>query len=414
MNLYADIALSHLRGRRRQTFVSLLGVVLGVGFFLAVSALMRGSEADLIRRLVDTAPHVTVSDEFRDARAQPARVLYPLGAVAIRSVKPKTERRGIRQYKQKLALIDAIPGTQAAPLLIGQVIFSFAGREQAVSLTGIVPERMKGVSRIEQDITAGSLDAVDVNPSGIIIGEGLSRKLGLDMGDMVTVVSPAGNVRAMKIVGLFRTGNANYDESQTFAQLTRVQALMNRPNVANSIVIRVDEAARAPDVAAKIETGTGYKSVSWQESSKDLLEALGIRNVIMYTVVSAILLVACFGIYNVISTVVIEKIRDIAILKSMGFRARDIRWIFVIEGALIGTGGSLLGMLFGAALMRAVENVEIKPPGATDAINLPIYWGWDEFAIAAGFALLSAVFAAWLPARKGARVHPVDILRGAA
>jgi lipoprotein-releasing system permease protein len=215
-------------------------------------------------------------------------------------------------------------------------------------------------------------------------------------------------------VGLFSTGNANYDESQTFAQLTRVQALMNRPNVANSIVIRLDEAARAPDVAAKIETGTGYKSVSWQESSKDLLEALGIRNVIMYTVVSAILLVACFGIYNVISTVVIEKTRDIAILKSMGFRARDIRWIFVIEGALIGTGGSLLGMLFGAALMRAVENVEIKPPGATDAINLPIYWGWDEFAIAAGFALLSAVFAAWLPARKGARVHPVDILRGAA
>ena len=154
--------------------------------------------------------------------------------------------------------------------------------------------------------------------------------------------------------------------------------------------------------------------MSWQEASKDLLDALVIRNIIMYTVVGAILLVACFGIYNVISTVVLEKTRDIAILKSMGFHARDIRLIFVIEGAVIGIGGSLLGMAMGSGMMRAIEQVEIKPPGSTEAINLPIYWGVDQFALAAAFAILSAVIAAWLTARKGGRVHPVDILRGAA
>jgi lipoprotein-releasing system permease protein len=414
VNLYVDIALSHLRSRRRQTLVSLLGVVLGVAFFLAVSALMRGSERDLIARLVDTAPHITVYDEFRNARPQPAQTLYPDGAVSIRGVKPRAERRGIRQYKQKLASIDAIDGVRAAPLLVGQAIFSFAGRDEAVSLSGIEPARMQGVSSIEEDITAGSLEAVDANPNGIIIGEALARKLSLSMNDTVNVVSPVGNVRTMKIVGLFRTGNASYDESQTFAQLARVQALMNRPNVANLIIIRLRDAYPAREVAAFIEAGIGYKAVSWQEASKDLLDALTIRNIIMYTVVGAILLVACFGIYNVISTVVLEKTRDIAILKSMGFHARDIRLIFTIEGALIGLGGSALGVALGSLMMRGIEQIEIKPPGSVDPISLPIYWGADQFALAIGFALASAIVAAWLPARKGGRVQPVDILRGAA
>ena len=387
--LHVDIAFSHLRGRRRQTIVSLLGVVLGVAFFLAVSALMRGSELDLIARLVDTAPHVTVSDEYREPRLQPARMLWPAGAVAIR-------------------------GTQAAPVLVSQAIFSFAGRDEAVTLSGIEPARMKNVSQIDEDIVAGRLDAVDTNPNGIIIGRALALKLSLDMGDTVSVVSPLGNVRAMKIVGLFETGNAGYDERQTFAQLTRVQALMNRPNIANMIVVRMQDPYAARTAAAFIERSIGYKAVSWQEASKDLLDTLAVRNIIMYTVVGAILLVACFGIYNVISTVVLEKTRDIAILKSMGFHARDIRLVFVIEGAVIGVGGSLLGMAMGGAMMRAMEQVEIKVPGSTEAINLPVYWGADQFALAAAFAILSAVFAAWLPARKGGRLHPVDVLRGAA
>jgi lipoprotein-releasing system permease protein len=412
MSIYSHIAFSHLRSRKRQTFVSLLGVVLGVAFFLAVSSLMRGSERDFIKRLVDTQPHITVSDEFRNTRVQPATRAFPDGAVAVRHVKPKTERRGLRQYKQKLALIDTLPGVKVAPVLVGQVIFSFAGRDEGVTISGIEPKRMKGVSTIEEDITAGSLDAVEQDPNGIIIGDGLAKKLSLAMNDIVSVVAPGGNVRAMRIVGLFRTGNESYDTRQTFAYINRVQALLNRPNTANSFVIRLDDPNRARDTATRIEHMIGYKSVSWQEANEDLQSTLVVRNIIMYSVVSAILLVASFGIYNVISTVVMEKTRDIAIMKSIGFHARDIRRIFLIEGVLIGLGGSILGMLMGMGLMRIMGMVEVKPPGA-DIINLPIDWGADQFALAAGFAMLSAVAAAYLPARKGGALQPVDILRGA-
>jgi lipoprotein-releasing system permease protein len=141
---------------------------------------------------------------------------------------------------------------------------------------------------------------------------------------------------------------------------------------------------------------------------------LTVRNVIMYSVVSAILVVASFGIYNTISTIVLEKTRDIAIMKSMGFHARDVRRVFLYEGLIVGTVGSLLGLIAGAGLMRVLETVELKPPGLTETVRLPVSWEPDQFALAAAFALASCIAAAYLPARKAGRVHPVDILRGAA
>ena len=152
--------------------------------------------------------------------------------------------------------------------------------------------------------------------------------------------------------------------SQTFADLKRVQALLKRLNRANTIILKLDDPQRAPATADEIERRFGYKSVSWQEANEDLMSTLTTRNIIMYTVVSAVLIVAAFGIYNVISTVVLEKQRDIAILKSMGFRARDIRRIFLIQGVLLGFAGSVLGLPLGAALMLGLMQIRLNFPAA--------------------------------------------------
>jgi len=187
---------------------------------------------------------------------------------------------------------------------------------------------------------------------------------------------------------------------------------MDRPHRANTIIVKLPDPYRARAIAADLESRFSYKSISWQEASEDIMSTLAIRNIIMYSVVSSVLIVAAFGIYNVISTVVMEKHRDIAILKSMGFLARDIQRIFVIQGFILGIIGSLLGLPLGSALMYALMQVEFKPPGSTQPIVMPLDWGWLQFAIASGFALSAALIAAFLPARKGARVQPVDILRG--
>jgi lipoprotein-releasing system permease protein len=133
----------------------------------------------------------------------------------------------------------------------------------------------------------------------------------------------------------------------------------------------------------------------------------------MYSVVSAILGVASFGIYNTLSTIVMEKTRDIAIMKSMGFHARDVRSIFLLEGLIVGAVGSAFGLVCGVGLMKILSEITLKLPGGTEVVNLPVWWGPEQYALAAAFALASCIAAAYLPARRAGRVHPVDILRGA-
>jgi len=132
MAIALDVALAHLTSRKRQTLVSLTGVVLGVAFFLAVSSLMRGSEKDFIKRLVDNSPHITVYDDVRHGRAQPAELRWPDAAVSVRNVKPPRETRGIRGWPQRLEFIEALPGVRAAPVLAGAAVLTFAGRQQVL------------------------------------------------------------------------------------------------------------------------------------------------------------------------------------------------------------------------------------------------------------------------------------------
>lgn len=412
MKLLITIALRHLLARKRQSIVSLLGIILGVAFFLAISSMMQGSENDFMKRLVDNSPHITISDEFRDPRMQPVQKTYEGGAIELRGVKPVTETRGIRGYKQILAYLRTIPDLRASPVLAGQVIVSFAGQDTSLSLSGMIPSEIATVSTIQNYMVQGKVENLIANPSGVIIGAQMAKRFNLGMGNNLTVTSPAGIIKVFKIVGIFKTGRGHYDEEQGFADLRRVQVLMKKPNRANSVIIKIDTPEDSRDVAKTIESRIGYKAMSWQESSEDLMNTFAIRNRIMYAVVSAVLLVAAFGIYNVISTVVMEKQKDIAILKSMGFLSSDIRRIFLVQGILLGLAGNFLGIPLGCGFMLGLANIRFRPPGVSDIISMPLSWEWEQFAVAASFAMIAAMIAAFLPARKAAKVHPVDILRG--
>lgn len=411
MGLLPSIALRHLLARKRQSIVSLSGIVIGVAFFLAISSMMIGSQKDFIRMLVDNAAHITISDTFRQPSKQPAEILYPEGAVEITNVKPLTETRGIRNYRQILDSIRALPGVRATEVLEGQALLSFAGRDVNIVLNGMVPTDIAELTTIEEDMVEGTIEDLIADRNGIVLGRELLRQMALDVGDNISLAAANGEVRTFKIVGAFHTGLAAYDESQGFVDLKRAQALLNRPNRANRIIIKLDDEQQAQALAERLERRIGYKTVSWQEANENILSTLIVRNVIMYTVVSAVLLVAGFGIYNTISTVVLEKRRDIAILKSMGFRARDIRRIFLIQGFLLGLAGVSAGLPFGSLLIAGLGQLVFDPP-EIDPIKLPMDWSPIQFVIAGGFAMAAALFAAWLPAKKGAEVLPVDILRG--
>lgn len=412
IRLLVGIAARHLLSRRRQSIVSLLGVVLGVSFFLSISAMMRGSELDIIHRLVDSAPHITIEDDYRHPTLQPAAQSFPGALVQLHHVVPQTETRGIRGYPQMLDYLRRTPGLQASAVLSGQALASFAGKDRAIGLNGIVAGEYTRVSTIRRYMVRGSLDDLEINPNGIVIGDELARLMSLSMGDNLSIASTTGQLRTFKIIGLFHTGRSDFDAGQAFVALKRVQSLLNRPNRINTIVIKLPDPNAARTEAARIEQRVRYKTVSWQERSEDLMSALAIRSVIMYAVVGAVLVVAAFGIYNVISTVVLEKQRDIAILRAMGFEARDIERMFLAQGVLIGAIGNALGIGLGCLLMAGLMRIHFRIPGSTDISYLVIDWSLFQFALAAGVAMLAAMTAAYLPARRAAKVEPVDVLRG--
>lgn len=409
--LLLHIAARHLLVRRRQTVVAVSGVAVGVGFFLAVSAMMIGSQNDFVKTLIDAAPHIVISDELRSPAPQPGVRAYPGGAVELHGYKVRNEVRGIKDWQKILRAVDAIPGAIGSPSLSGAVTLRLGGRDEALAVIGIDPSIETRVSTISEKLRAGKLIDLERVQGGVIIGEDQAQRLGLGMGDIVSATSAGGATRSLRIVGLFKKGQ-QLGTNAGYMLLREAQALLGRPFVINRIGVKLPDPYAAETVAAGLERRYSYKAESWQERSADFLGLLLTRNVIMYSVVSAILLVASFGIYTAVSTSVADKRRDIAIMRSIGFSESDLQLVFVIEGMALAVAGVMVGWMLGFTLMQILGSLEFSVQGST--MHVPLDRGTRQYAIAAGASLFAGIIAAWLPARKSARVDPVDILRGAA
>lgn len=410
MKLVIDIAWTHVTARLRQTFVGIFGVATGIGFSVMMAGLMEGSQNDFIRQLVDSMPHIAVTDEQRQAPVQPASQQFD--AVEFRSLSTETERRGI---KNPLALIEAleswIPGA-VAPSVTTKALIHSGGRDLAVTVIGIDPKREARVSKLESQMKAGQLSSLFKASNAIILGDGLAQKLGVSVGATLSLATTTGTPVFARVVGLSHAGNRMTDDNQAVVLLKTAQILDGRTALINEIRIRVDDVMAAEDIANRIERQISYKSTSWQESHQDILSAFQIRNAIMVMVVGAILLVASFGTYNIISTITHEKTHDIAIMKSVGLRAATVRSIFVLEAAFIGGAGTIVGWILGYLLCFFVGMIEFRS-GFTDMTHLPILYAPKHYAVSGGVGMLSSLIAGYFPARKAARVQPVDIIRGA-
>jgi lipoprotein-releasing system permease protein len=410
MNLVFEISLTHIRFRTRQTLVAIAGVATGVGFSIVMAALMEGSQADFTRQLIDALPHITVTDERREAPLQPAEAVFD--AAEIRGLTPEARRRGIKNPMAIMAALEGwVPGA-VAPATKTQALIRYANRDVGASVQGIDPNREPRVSMLATQMRHGTLASLYRATNAIILGSRLAEKIGARLGANITVQTSDGARITAQVVGLFHSGVRSVDEGTAYVLVKTAQILARQTGLVNEIRVRVADPLAAMDVAQRIERESGYKSVAWQEAHEDLLSAFLVRNVIMYTVVGAILLVASFGTYNIISTITHEKTRDIAILKSLGLREATVRRIFVLEGLLIGLAGALLGWALGYALTRVLGTVEIRNP-LIDATRLPLVYSVLHYALAAVVALASSLVAGYFPARKASRVYPVDIIRGA-
>lgn len=410
MNLILDIAWTHVRARVRQTGFAVSGVAIGVGFSIMMASLMQGSQDDFTRRLVDTLPNITVSDERRAPPQQPAERLY--GAVEIHGLTPEARRPGIKNPLATMAALEAwTPGRIASSVKV-QAIIRYANHDVATSVTGIDPHREAQVSDLPRQMRGATLLALYRATNAIVVGDRLAEKIGARIGANITLQTSVGARLSAQVVGFFHSGVRQIDESTAYVLTKTGQILSQQTGLINELRVRLKDPLQAREVAARIEIETGYKSVSWQEANEDLLSTFIIRNIIMFAVVGAILLVASFGTYNIISTITHEKARDIAIMKSLGFGEGTVRAIFVVEAVIIGLAGALVGFAIGYALCLGLGAIRINNP-FIDSDRLPLVYAPLHYLMAGGVALVSSVVAGYQPARKAARQHPVEIIRGA-
>src|SRR4051794_26655278 len=388
------------------------GVSMGVGFTIMMAGLMQGSQIDFLRQLVDTMPHITVEDERRSVPTQPAEQEY--GAVQMADIANVGKRPGIKYPESVMSQLRSwIPG-DVAPSVKTTAIIDHGGARIGITLTGIDTRREVHVSKLASQMREGKIDDLSRAPNGIIIGEALAEKLGLKTGNTVRLVGGGQGIQLNStVVGLFRSGLKRVDESQIYSLAGTAQVMMGQSGVVNQLRLRLSDPMLAQKVAAQVEAQTGYKSVSWQEANADLLSTFSVRDFIVLTVMGAMLLTSSFATYNIISTITHEKRQDIAIMKSLGMREYAVRRIFIIESIIIGVVGILFGWILGYLLCYGWSKITIFNPLTGTTVPLQIYYSVTHYIIAGGISLLCCAGAAYFPARKATRVHPVEIIRGA-
>jgi lipoprotein-releasing system permease protein len=421
------VARRHLVHSWFRTAISVVGVAIGDCFMIALSALMAGFETKFVHETIESSPHVVVLDEFRAPPDEFSTWLSTMtgGVATVASAHP---RERVNRIKKPLELIEAARALDgvaaAAPNVVGTSILNFGSREVGAQLVGIDPELQERVVSTDEFMTEGRLQDLHSASGAIILGSGLAERLGVHKGDTIGAALHAGgaasasvgsegeSARALRVVGVFHTGIVPIDAVRAYTLVTLAQQLLSLGRDVNRVVLRLQDHTQAREVAAHLEALSGYRTESWQETNANFLSIFTLQKFITYIVTSGITIVAAFGILNVLIMLVLEKLPEIAMLKSMGYTAGDVTGIFLLEGIAIGSLGVLFGSLGGYALTEFLASLPIPQKGLIESEHLVMANTPDLYVIAAAFSFAATLVAATLPALRAGRLDPVVTLRG--
>lgn len=408
------VTLRLLLSRKRQTLIAIVGVSIGVAAFIAMASLMNGFQKYFIEQALDLNAHITlkVKDEHDKGKilkkAYGENVLYH-----VYGAKPKDVKDKIIDYKFILLRYhNSKEILGVAPHLTGQGIVRYGMVEKSATLIGIDPNLERTASVIDKFVSNKRLNTLITDKDSIIIGKLLAKDLGIDeIGKKVIITTPNGVTHLFKVSDFFESGITMLDQTRIYLNLKTLQTIMNRPNEVNEMIFKIKNVDRASEIAEEISKETGYYTESWQKSFRNFLQLFKIQNYITYMIVFAILVVSAFGIFNIIMMTVLEKKRDIAILKAIGYEDRDIIRIFTINGLIIGILGSILGCFGGYLIQEFLASVDVSVEGLVRTKGFALDRDPLYFFYGVAFAIIFSLSASLYPSYKAARVDPVEIFR---
>jgi lipoprotein-releasing system permease protein len=401
------IALRFATHRKRALLLSLVGVIFGVAIFICTQAQTQGFAQFFIDSTVGTNGALLLREGFRPryealvVSSRPgseAHRLYSEGFDNVNDI-----MRVSRQFSNVVA---------CSPVLRGAVNARSGFETTTVDLYGIDPGSHLRATNLGNQLIDGDFNDFRNNANSVIIGYRLADLFSVEPGDAVQLLSPGGEYRRFNVAAIARSGVSSIDSNRVYVQARVAQRLLKKPYSASMIVYKLRDPERAPALARQFENLFEHEAQSWQEREEGNLQIFTTIRISAAVTVSLVILLAGFGIFNVLTMLVLSKVKEIAILRSMGYRRIDITAIFLWQGALIATVGSLIGCAVGAMMTWGISKVPVQIRGLLYTNHLLVIWDWQHYLWATVLAIVAIFIASYVPARRAAGLPPVDTLRG--
>ena len=411
-----NIAKTHLLTKMKSTVTAGLGVTFGIGAYITLVSFMTGLNQMLDDLVLNQTPHIHLYNEIEPSSQQPVAKYseFENAFNVVHSIRPKRSQKKIHNA---LPILDYLKKDKnvrgATPQLRAQIFYLSGSIELGGNLVGVDIMEEVRLSNIQDNIVEGNPEALRNNDNGILLGAGLAKKMSLKVGDRVQISTVTGDIFPLKIVGIYQSGIAEIDNIQSFSNLKTVQRILGTAeNYVTDINIKLFKIGEAPVMAERLQRQFEIKATDINEANAQFETGSSIRNMITYAVSITLLIVAGFGIYNILNMLIYEKMKDIAILKATGFSGRDVQLIFMSQAMIIGIIGGIFGLLIGFGLSVLIDNAPFETEALPTIKTFPVNYSAMYYIIGFTFALISTFIAGYLPSNKAKRIDPVRIIRG--
>ncbi len=406
------ISLKLFTERRRQSLVATLGVVVGTVAFIVMSSMVNGFQNYFLEEALNVNGHVKIRVKAEKRGEEILRAYYGEGFFTVLGEKPEDKKDKITDYRRIEEMYEGDPKVVGiSPQLIGSGVVIYGVKEKPATLVGIYPLKEARTLGIDKYLKEGSLQALEENRNGVILGIKLAEDLGVTrVGSKVSILA-SGETYTLKVLDFLDTGITEIDRSRVYLHIKKLQDILSRPGEVNEMVVKLSDPSLAPFYARKIEKETGYEAESWQEAFKNFLSIFRIQQIITRSVVFAILAVSGFGIFNIVMMTVMEKRRDIAILKAMGYNEREIILIFSLQGMTVGFLGGAVGCLVAYGMIEWLETIRVEVEGIIRTSTLLLDKSPRYYLLGFAFSLFTSLVASSYPAYRASLLHPVEVFR---
>ncbi len=399
------LALRFLKEGRFQSALIILGVTAGVAVVLTITELIGGLQGNLVARVLGVQAHIVVKPPEDDTRLVRDRAGDT--AIAARIEKRAQRLRSIDQWESLLPLIERTPGVVAASPVVSGAGFAARGvASRSIVLLGVEADRYLKVIRLDQYIVAGQFRAA---ASDGVIGTELAKDLGVTVGDRIRITTAEGGNDMITIAGLFDIGSRDLNRRWVFVSQRLAQSLINVPGGVTNIDLTVSEIFAAETIARHITGATGLNVESWMATNAQVLAAFSNQDMTTRVIRGFVVIIVALGIASVLVVSVVQKQKEIGILRAMGATSQGIMRVFLIQGAIVGIAGAVCGTVLGAFIVFLLSRTLRNADGS--ALFTPEY-ALGTFASAIAMALAVGVLAAVAPARRAAQLDPVAAIRG--